>query len=52
MLELIRLHGGGLGGGGNVLGGGGGFGMEGLDWRGGDWVSFSSTGASVFSLGV
>ena len=50
-LELIWLH----DGGGNVLGGGGGSGMEGLDRRGdgeGDWVSCSSTGASVFSLGV
>jgi len=37
------------------LGSGDESGMEGLDWRGdsgGDWVSCSSTAASVFSLGM
>jgi hypothetical protein len=51
MLELIWLR----GVGGNVLSGGGASGMEELDWRGdsgGDGVSSSSTGDSVFSLGV
>ena len=50
-LELIWLH----CGGGNVLGGGGGSGMEGLVWCGSsgwDWVSCSSIGAPLFSLGV
>jgi hypothetical protein len=53
MLELIWLHG--VGGSGIILGSGGESGMEGLDWRvdsGGVWVSCSSTGAFVFSLGM